>query len=58
MKHQIKEHLPDALLLAGATSITAGAAQVYGPAGWIIAGLFAFAFGVLLAQRGATRSAG
>lgn len=43
---------PDALMLAGATAISYGAALVYAPAGWLVGGGFAFAFGVLAARRG------
>lgn len=44
--------LPDALLVGGAAAISAGAWQVYAPAGWIVAGLFALAGGWLLSRRG------
>lgn len=43
--------IPDALMLLGMGCISYGAAQVYVPAGWIVAGAFAFAFGLLLARR-------
>lgn len=45
--------LPDALLVGGAAAISAGAWQVYAPAGWIVGGVFALAGGLLLARRGA-----
>lgn len=44
--------VPDALMLAGVAAISYGAAQVYAPVGWIVAGGFAFAFGLLAARRG------
>lgn len=39
-------------MLAGIGVIAYGAAQVYAPAGWIVAGGFAFGFGWLAARRG------
>lgn len=39
--------LPDVLMVAGAGAISVGAGMVYLPAGWIVAGLFALAAGVL-----------
>lgn len=42
--------LPDVLMLAGAASISAGAGMVYQPAGWMVAGVFALAGGVLLSR--------
>ena len=43
--------IPDALMLAGVGSVSYGAAQIYSPAGWIVAGAFAFGFGWLAARR-------
>lgn len=59
----LKEHLkkgalaaagqiPDALMVAGAASISAGAGMVYLPAGWIVGGLFALLAGYKLARGG------
>lgn len=42
--------LPDVLMLAGAASVSWGARMVYEPAGWMVAGVFALAGGVLLAR--------
>lgn len=44
--------LPDALMAAGAASVAAGAGMVYRPAGWIVAGIFALAFGWMVARGG------
>ena len=38
---------PDALMVSGAAAISYGAWQVYGPAGYIVGGLFALAIGWL-----------
>jgi hypothetical protein len=46
-----KSLLPDALMLAGVAALAHGASRIYVPAGWIVAGGFAFAFGLLLARR-------
>ena len=43
---------PDALMLGGVAAVSYGAALVYAPAGWIVGGGFAFAFGLLAARRG------
>jgi hypothetical protein len=43
--------LPDALMLCGIASLAYGAAQIFRPAGWIVAGGFAFGFGLMLARR-------
>lgn len=43
---------PDALMLAGVAAISYGVAQVFPPAGWIVSGGFAFAFGLMAARRG------
>jgi hypothetical protein len=45
------ELAPDGLMLAGMGAISYGAAQVYSPAGWIVAGGFALGFGWLAARR-------
>jgi hypothetical protein len=42
--------LPDALMVAGAGSVSAGAGMVYQPAGWMVAGVFALVAGVMLAR--------
>lgn len=42
---------PDALMLAGIAAISYGAAMIYAPFGWIVAGGFAFGFGLLAARR-------
>lgn len=55
MKNTIKTlrgWLPDALMVGGAASISYGAALVYMPAGWVVAGLFGLAGGVLLSRGG------
>lgn len=44
--------LPDVLLVSGAAAISAGAWQVYAPAGWIAGGLFALAGGWILSRGG------
>lgn len=44
--------LPDALMLAGAASVSWGASLVYLPAGWIVAGLFLIVAGVLAVKGG------
>lgn len=46
------DHLPDALMFGGAVLVSIGAGQVYGPAGWIVAGVFSMAAGVVLARGG------
>lgn len=46
-----RDLIPDALMLLGMAGISHGAAQVYRPAGWIVAGAFAFAFGFMMARR-------
>lgn len=43
-------YLPDALMVIGATGISYGAWLVYGPAGYVVGGLFALAAGVVLAR--------
>lgn len=48
----VRSLAPDALMVAGVAAISYGAAQVYVPAGWIVGGGFAFAFGLLAARRG------
>ena len=47
MKH-LSSTLPDVLLVAGTAAVSYGAWQVYPPAGYIVAGLFALVAGVLL----------
>lgn len=47
-----KSLLPDALMVVGMAGITYGVGAIYRPAGWIVAGAFAFSFGLLLARRG------
>jgi hypothetical protein len=47
----LRELLPDALMLSGACAISFGAGQMYLPAGWIVAGGFAFGVGWLAARR-------
>jgi hypothetical protein len=58
---QIKEHLkrgalaaagqiPDALMVAGAASISVGAGMVYTPAGFIVGGVFLLLAGWLTAK--------
>lgn len=42
--------LPDVLMLTGAASVSWGARLVYEPAGWVVAGVFALAGGVLLSR--------
>lgn len=51
-KDKLASWLPDALMLSGAGAVSAGAGMVYLPAGWIVAGLFALAFGYLVARGG------
>jgi hypothetical protein len=50
MNKLIHSYAPDALMLAGMAAISHGAAQIYAPAGWIVAGGFALACGVLAAR--------
>ena len=45
-----REHIPDALLVGGASAVTCGVALIYAPAGWIVGGLFALAAGVYTAR--------
>lgn len=42
---------PDALMVAGAAAMSYGAGLVYLPAGWMLAGVFTIAAGVLGARR-------
>lgn len=42
--------LPDALMAAGAAAVSVGAGMVYQPAGWIVAGWFSLAAGVVLSR--------
>lgn len=51
MKHIIN-HMPDALMVAGAAGVSIGAYMVYAPAGFIVGGLFALAAGWLTAKAG------
>jgi hypothetical protein len=44
--------MPDAMMVAGAGSISYGAGLVYPPAGWIIIGAFVLAAGWMLARGG------
>ena len=44
--------LPDAMILAGAASISWGARMVYEPAGFVVAGVFALAGGLVLVWGG------
>ena len=44
--------LPDALMVAGAGAVSAGAGMVYQPAGWIAGGVFALVAGWLTARGG------
>ncbi len=58
MKNTIKTlrgWLPDALMVGGAASMSYGAALVYMPAGWVVAGLFGLAGGILLSRGGKSR---
>lgn len=43
---------PDALMVSGAGGVSYGAARMYEPAGWIVAGLFLLAAGWLAARGG------
>lgn len=47
---RIAQHLPDALMVAGAASVAFGAWLVYPPAGWIVGGVLTLAAGVLAAR--------
>jgi hypothetical protein len=47
----VRDLVPDGLMLAGIGCMSYGAGQIYTPAGWIVAGGFAFAFGLLAARR-------
>jgi hypothetical protein len=54
MKSTLKalhESVPDVLMVAGIGALTYGASLIYVPAGWIVAGGFAFAFGLMIARR-------
>lgn len=42
--------LPDALMIVGASAISYGAWLIYQPAGFIVAGCFALAAGVMAAR--------
>lgn len=44
--------LPDALMVAGAGAVSAGAGMVYLPAGWIIGGVFGLVAGWLTTKGG------
>lgn len=41
---------PDALMVVGAVGVSWGAASIYPPAGFIVAGLFCLVAGVLLSR--------
>jgi 8-oxo-dGTP pyrophosphatase MutT (NUDIX family) len=47
----VRDLVPDTLMLAGIGCMSYGAGLIYIPAGWIVAGGFAFAFGLLAARR-------
>ena len=44
--------LPDALMVAGAGAVSAGAGMIYQPSGWIVAGVFALVAGYMSARGG------
>lgn len=44
--------LPDALMVVGAATVSYGVWLAYEPAGYVVAGLFALASGLLLARKG------
>lgn len=46
----LKSLLPDALMVVGASAISAGTWLIYEPAGWIIGGGFSLLAGVLIAK--------
>lgn len=46
----IRSWLADLLLVGGGAAVTAGAAMVYPPAGWLVGGGLAMALGVLAAR--------
>lgn len=46
----MKSLIPDALMLVGVGAVSYGAALVYFPAGFIVAGLFLIIGGVLIAK--------
>lgn len=43
--------IPDLLIVAGAGSVSYGAWLIYAPAGFVVGGLLALAFGILAAMR-------
>ncbi len=44
------KHLPDALMVGGASGIAVGAWLIYPPAGFIVAGLLSLFAGIMLAK--------
>jgi hypothetical protein len=47
----LRELVPDLLMVGGVACLTYGAAAIYVPAGWLVAGGFTFGFGFLSARR-------
>jgi len=52
MRGAIAANAPDALMLAGASSLSYGAWLVYPPAGFIVGGLLLLAAGILASKGG------
>lgn len=52
MKKHIVEHIPDALLVAGAAMLSYGAWLVYAPAGFLVGGSLMLGGGYLIARSG------
>jgi hypothetical protein len=50
LRAALKGLLPDAFMLTGICALIYGAASIYRPAGWIVAGGFALGLGFLLAR--------
>lgn len=50
LAHVAAAQVPDLLMAGGAMAIATGAAQVYGPAGWIAGGVLAITGGIVMAR--------
>lgn len=50
VKRFLRAWLADLLLIGGAAAVTAGAALIYPPAGWICGGVLSIAGGILAAR--------
>ena len=48
----MKKHIPDALLVVGGCSLSAGAALIYTPAGYIVGGILLLVAGIITSKAG------